>query len=395
MNDWVVLVVIYAAVFASGLLIAILHELGHAFAYLLLTKPDQIDIYIGSYTRAKNAIHFKTGKLRFYIKRSFPFVKGIGLCRSYKMETDYKKDIIILLAGPVFTLVSAAIPAIIAFNTDVNLLVKISCYIFLTFSALSLLANLVPREIQKTGGFGLDNDGKQILFALRLKNAMPAYVEGLQHLWKKEYDAAISKFKNVLEQSPRAAEKVLRLMVTTALEARQYTLAASYLDELEGKFEFTTDDLLNRGIIQSVTDQHDAAISTYSLVLKKDTRNLLALNNIGSELIEKGAHEVAKRALDRAIKLKPDFDAPYSNLGYSQILQGNLDEGKLLIDQCLQLNPKNADAYKTLGIYYLKRKEPALARSNFDKAVEIDADIDLGAYIEETQSVTDQGIPGA
>lgn len=386
MNDWVALIVIYAAVFTSGLLIAILHELGHAFAYLLLTKPPQIDIYIGSYTRAKNNIHFKIGKLHFYVKRSFPFVKAIGLCRSYKMERSYKKDIIILLAGPVFTLVSAAIPAIIALNTDVNQLLKISCYIFLTFSALSLLVNLVPHEVERAGGISIDNDGKQILFALRVKNAMPQYVDGLLHLWKKEYDAAIAKFKSVMEQSPRAAEKVLRLLVTTALEARQYTLAASYLDEIEAGYEFKNDDLLNRGIIQSVTDQHDEAIATYSLLLKKDTRNLLALNNIGSELIEKGAHEVAKRALDRAIKLKPDFDAPYGNLGYSQVVQGNLEEGKLLIDQCLQLNPKNADAYKTLGIYYLQLNEPALAKTNFDKAIELDPDIDLGSYMDEVKT---------
>src|SRR5258708_4440771 len=107
MNDWAVIIVIYLALFISSPLIAILHELGHAFAYLVFTKPDKIDIYIGTYQLPKNAIQFKAGKLNFYIKRSFPFVKGIGLCRSYKAEKNYLYDIFILLAGSFFTLFTA------------------------------------------------------------------------------------------------------------------------------------------------------------------------------------------------------------------------------------------------------------------------------------------------
>src|ERR1700712_5748785 len=109
MNDYIILIVIYAALFISSPLIAILHELGHALAYLVLTKPDRIDIYIGSYGNSRNAIQFNSGKLYFYLKRSFPFVKGIGLCHSYKPETNYKRDILILLAGPVFTFIIAFI----------------------------------------------------------------------------------------------------------------------------------------------------------------------------------------------------------------------------------------------------------------------------------------------
>src|SRR6185437_5517730 len=151
------------------------------------TKPDKIDIYIGSYVLEKNPIHFSAGKLDFYIKRSFPFVKGIGLCKSYKPEVNYLNYIIILLAGPVFTFLTASIFGIIAFNIDGHLLIKISCYIFLGFSILSLITNLIPREIDKTYGVNLDNDGKQILFATNIKNVRPDYVEALQFLENEDY----------------------------------------------------------------------------------------------------------------------------------------------------------------------------------------------------------------
>ena len=75
MNDWGVLFLVYAVVFISSPLIAIIHELGHAFAYLVFTKPENIDIYIGTYGNSKNNIKFRAGKLQFYLKKSFPLVK--------------------------------------------------------------------------------------------------------------------------------------------------------------------------------------------------------------------------------------------------------------------------------------------------------------------------------
>ena len=147
MNPYTLLVVIYAAVFLSSPLIAVFHEFGHALAYLIFTKPENIDIFIGSYGDEKNALQFRIYKLNFFIKKSFPFVKGIGLCHSSKPESDYRKFIVILLAGPVFTLIAAAIIAIVAFTSHVYLLILIFCYIFLGFSLLSIIANLVPRSL--------------------------------------------------------------------------------------------------------------------------------------------------------------------------------------------------------------------------------------------------------
>jgi len=389
MNDWAVIIVIYLAIFISSPLIAILHELGHAFAYLILTKPDKIDIYIGSYVFEKNAIQFKTGKIHFYIKRSFPFIKGIGLCRSSKPESNYLKYVVILLAGSFFTFLAAGVFALIAFNTQANLLLQIACYIFLGLSALSLLANLVPREISKSYTDNLDSDGKQLLLALNIKKARPAYIEALQDIRKKEYDSAILKLKNVLTIAPHNQD-VLRLLIVTSLNGKRYDETANALVELESTSKLSPDIMFYKGCLQSSKLQHDEAIATYSEVIKKDKNNVLALNNIGYELIEKGAHQVAKRALDRAIKLNPKFDYPYSNLGYSKIVQGEIAEGKTLIDKCLSLNINNADAYKALAVYYLKLKDVNQAKINIDKATELDADTDLVVYDKELKLLQDQ-----
>ena len=391
MNDWAILIVIYATLFISSPLIAILHELGHAFAYLSLTKPDRIDIYIGSYGNKKNAISFNIGKIYFYVKRSFPFVKGIGLCHSYKPETNYKNDIVILLAGPVFTFLIACIPGIIVFSIHVNLLIQIACYIFLGLSALSLITNLVPREIDKSYDVNLANDGKQILFALKVKKVLPDYIEALQYLDKEDYVSATEKLKKVLIIAPNSA-KVLRLIIATSLFAKQYDDAGLYIDKLESNFELSTDDLINKGCLMSFTKRHKEAINTLTKALKKNRHNVIALNNIGYELIEIEDYIVAQKAFEKAIKLKPLFDAPYAGIGYLKVLQDELEDGKEFINKCIKMNPKNADAYKALGIYYLKLKDMNLAKENFNKAIELDNSIDLGTYAYELKQLTEQDI---
>ena len=212
---------------------------------------------------------------------------------------------------------------------------------------------------------------------------MPAYIEALADLRKNEYEPARLKLENVSAQAPRIREKVLRMLIYTSLQAKKYDDTALYLAKQESKFKLLPNDMFYKGCLQSLTFRHDEAIATYSEVLKKDKIHVLALNNIAAELIEKEAHQVAERALDKAIKLNPKLDHPYANLGYSKILQDDLEAGKLLVEKCLELNAENADAYKALGIYYAKKKDVNQAAVNFKKAVELDNDIDLKGYDKE------------
>ena len=389
MNDWVVLAVIYAAVFIASPLIVVFHELGHALAYLVLTKPPKIDIYIGSYGSRKNVLRFNAGRFRFYVKKSFPFVRGIGLCRSYKAETDYRKYVVILLAGVFFTLFSAAIIALIALRAHANLLVQIPCYIFLGFSLWSLFSNLIPREIIGSYDNLLNSDGQQLIFTLKIKDSLPNYVAATKSLKNRDYDTAVTNLKAVLAAVPKNKE-ALTLIIPVALEARRFDEATNAIKMLESMAPLSNDVLFYQGGLQSLTGRHDEAINTYSEVIKKDKNHIYALTNIGYELVEKGAHQVAKRALDRAIKLKPGFPQPYANLAYSKIIQDELKEGKRLIDTCLELNENIADAYKALGLYYLKLKDKPKATANFEKAAALDDTIDLTVHLEELASLQEQ-----
>ena len=385
MNDVVILAVVYLAVFLSGPVTAIVHELGHAVAFLAFTKPERIDIYIGSYGGAGKYYQFQVGTIRFHIKQAFPFVKGIGLCRSSAHERKYINDIIISLAGPVVTLITAIIFSLLAFTLHSGVLVTIVCGIFLGYSLLSLLVNLIPNEIPLRGDEMIDNDGRRVLFALQLKKVRPAYLDALDLLDRKDPKAAVTKLQEVRAAVPANA-RVIRILISALLTAGNYEDGLVWSANLEKLAKLNNQDLLTRGVLHSFAKNSSEAINTYNEVLRRDRRNVLALNNIGFELIAKGEYPVAEHALLRAIEIKPGFDMAYCNLGELYITQGELEAGKARVDKCLALNSGNADAYKILGWYYQKLNDPKLAKLNFEKAVELNKDIDLGGFQAELKS---------
>ncbi|MEO6851843.1 MAG: hypothetical protein ABI203_05065, partial [Mucilaginibacter sp.] len=60
-----IIVALYIAIYITNPFIIVFHELGHAFAYLALTRQDKIDIFIGSYGDKKTKLNFKIGKFQF------------------------------------------------------------------------------------------------------------------------------------------------------------------------------------------------------------------------------------------------------------------------------------------------------------------------------------------
>jgi len=383
--EWNILIIVYLSLFIASPLIVILHELGHAFAYLALTKPSKIDIYIGSYGDKERSTKFTIGKLNFYIKKSFPFVKGIGLCVSSKCEVNYQKYIIILLAGSIFTLLTAALATLILINANTNIFIQIGCYIFLGRSAISLLINLTPYKFKSIysvlnkDSIYMESDGRQLLFALKVKNDLPVYMQAQTDIQEKNYQAAADKLKQVLVKTP-GIERISRQLTGLYLHLKLYADAEVYASQLITKKEPEVNDILNVGCLQSLTGKHDEAIETYQKVLKRDHKNLVALNNLGEEMIRKGAHKVAQHLLDRAIAINPNFEHPYLNLGYSKLLQGELAEGKSLIDKSISLNDKNASAYIFLAIYYSKMGHQDYADKSILKARELDPAIDTSDY---------------
>lgn len=377
----VIYIGLYIAFLITSPFITLFHELGHGVAYLVLTKPDNINIYIGSYGKSKKAFQLKMGRFTFHIKYSFPLVKSGGKCSSSKVERNYINYLIILFAGPLSTVIIAVLIGFLFVNSNAHGLIKLFGLALILFSVIGLFTNLKPRTI-KTANGNFDNDGKQIIFVWKLKSRFSDYIDSVKLVNEKEYVAAINKLKDVLQATP-GENKILILLVSALLETGSYDEADFFLLELEKKVETEPTVVLLRGCLQSFTNKSDEAILSYRKVLAYDYKSIVALNNLGYQLTEKGNYDEAEKLLQEAINLMPDWDHVYGSMGYLKILQGETETGKEFIDKCLELNSENAYAYKALGVYYLRMNDAEHASFNFRRSIELDKRIDLGKYAGE------------
>lgn len=363
---------LYIAIYFTAPLLIFFHELGHAIAFLILTDSNKIDVYIGSYGDKMSKLNIKIGKLHFHIKSAFPIKSG-GMCSSDKMTNNYIKGIIILLAGPLFTVILSCLLGFFIFNSELHGAIKLYFFSLIICAFIGLWRDLVPSIIKE---YNLPNDGKQILFMYRIRHFFSDYVLARQHLLNGENDQTIIKLKPIIAKFPYE-EIPLRQLITALILTKQFEEAETHLVNLKNFTEFMIDDYTNMGYFQILSAQHKEAEMNFHRALKMNPNHPIVLNNLGYVLILLESYGEAKQYLEKAIKLSPLLAEPYNNLGQLYLLTNQLEEGKVLIEKSIALNPENADAYKNLGIFYSKVENIELAKFNFDKALELDSTIKI------------------
>lgn len=374
MNSIIILVIItigiYILIYITAPLLIFFHELGHAIAFLILARSNKIDIYIGSYGDKISKFNFKIGRLHFHLSPTFS-IKAGGMCSSDKMTNNYIKGIIILLAGPLFTVILSSLLVFFILNSELHGAIKFYFFCLIICAFIGFWTDIVPRTIKE---HNLYNDGKQILFIYRIRQDFSDYVLARQHLLKGENDESIIKLKPIINRFPYE-EIPLRQLITALILTKQFEEAKTHLVKLKSFTEFMIDDYTNMGYFQILSAQHKEAEANFHRALKMNPNHPIVLNNLGYVLILLENYREAKQYLEKAIKLSPLLAEPYNNLGQLKLLTNQLEEGKVLIEKSIVLNPENAHAYKNLGDYYLKAENMELAKFNFDKASELDRDI--------------------
>ncbi|RVU02415.1 tetratricopeptide repeat protein [Mucilaginibacter limnophilus] len=360
--------------FVAAPFIVLTHELGHAVAYFILTKPDTIDIYVGSYSDS-NGPKIRIGKLTIYFKFSFPIMSNKGLCCSSKQETNYIKWIIILIAGSISSLLLACIIAWFVFNYDLHGLSKLFSLVLIGYSILAMITSLFQSS-PTNNECEYYNDGENILLALKLKNKLSVLKEIPELIANNNYKDAIANIKIVLKSAPDYVE-YHRLLVQVLLWDKEFNKAKNHLNVIASHFTLKPTDYATLGYVNSMLQNKQFAIENYELCLKYDPTNVICLNNVGLEYTETNRYKEAEKYLKFAIDIQPDFWSAYAILGYCKILQNQLDEGKALIEKSISMDTMYSYAYKALGLYYIKTGDTLEAKKQLDKAREIDNTINL------------------
>ena len=97
-----------------------------------------------------------------------------------------------------------------------------------------------------------------------------------------------------------------------------------------------------------------------------------ALSAIAAAYAEQGNFEKAVDNLNRAIYIQPNDAALRSRLSYMLYMQGRFDDAESQIQQALSMDQRNADAWNTLGLIKLGKKDDAAAATAFKQVLVID-----------------------
>jgi tetratricopeptide (TPR) repeat protein len=392
MNDNLIYPLVVFPLFLSLIIVARLmttffHELGHAIPALAFTKGE-VTVFLGSYGDVKKSVHLKINK-RFSVHfrlNPLKWVKGMVQFGSNKVSVA--KHMFILLLGPLFSLIIAAVAIYIIFSFDLNGFLKLAAVIFLV-SAIVDLRNIYPSKtpIITDSGTITYCDGRQIVRIL----AFDKYKKELSLAYKlyaeEDYSSAAKIFE-VLDLK-FLTNDALDIMMTSFHKCKRYAKAKeryTILLELPGQTRFTSSNWGNLGLTESLLGEYDCALSYYNQSLELDENNMYSFLNRGFTYNLMGRYAEGLDDFNKALTIDPNFAYAYSNRAYSKIKLNAVDDAMADINRSIELDDKNSYAYRNLGLYYLEKGNIAEALSNLKLAYDLDPDThSITDYIKEAE----------
>lgn len=92
----------------------------------------------------------------------------------------------------------------------------------------------------------------------------------------------------------------------------------------------------------------------------------------------------------RALELKPDIYAAYSNMSAILLDQGQFDKARDMLLKVTSLSPRFTEGYINLGVMYVRLKQPDKALEALNKALEISPD-NFGAIFNKAEALSMKG----
>jgi Flp pilus assembly protein TadD len=186
-----------------------------------------------------------------------------------------------------------------------------------------------------------------------------AYREAVRLSLERKYEAALPRFRKLMEQNPRDSEV--------------HVAAGICLEEL---------------------GRTDEAVSAYKQALTTDPEDPRTWYRLGVTLIDLARWEDAINAFSRAVLLRPNDPHSHYNLGLAYGGLGRLAQEVEAYSRSIRLDPEHAPAYNNLGVAYISLKRYKDAVVALSRAVRLsprnaDAHANLGVAYADLGQLND------
>jgi tetratricopeptide (TPR) repeat protein len=105
--------------------------------------------------------------------------------------------------------------------------------------------------------------------------------------------------------------------------------------------------------------------------IERDPNHWQNYFELGVEHNRNGNREESVVALQKAIKLRPDYEPSWLNLGYVLCELGRYQESIQALSQTLKLNPKSSEAHCNLGVVFMRMPNLHKAELHFKAAIQL------------------------
>ncbi len=351
------------------------HELGHVIPSLLLTN-NEVEMYLGSYGNPLEGGLIKISRLHIFYNYN-PVLWTHGLCTQKELTVSLTKNFIIILLGPLISLIFGfAVCYLLILNFEDGR-VRFFGVMILVSSLLDFYQNIKPNEkpVMLYNGSITYNDGQQLKQIIKYHILPKDYRQANELYKQKKYDAASKLYLKLIHKGNKD-DLVLKLAITSLVFAKDYQTAQSVYEENSEKIQKESDILTNVGLAFSRSGAAQKSIELYDEALTLNPNNIYALNNRGYQRIINKEYDKAIDDFNKSIEINPNFAYPLSNRGYAKIELGLEEKGFQDIMRSLRMDAENSYAYRNLGIYYFRKNDMSTALLNFERALKLDPDTD-------------------
>lgn len=178
--------------------------------------------------------------------------------------------------------------------------------------------------------------------------------------------------------SSESAEKAFN-EANKKVKQQQYEKAiALYTQAIEAKNTFK-EAYKNRGRVFMVSREYEKAHDDFNKAINIDSTDAdlysfrgFAKAEIAHSTNDSTFFSLALKDIKHAIKLNPNYDESYLNLGIVYMWLENYEEALVSINQAIKRNPTNGKAYYDRGVLYQKMEDMKNACIDWQKAQSFD-----------------------
>src|ERR671910_696266 len=224
-------------------------------------------------------------------------------------------------------------------------------------------------QVNASSPSSLSNNSQQTQESLGSTNrdAILSYEQGNKFLNAKNYDQAITSYKNAITFDPNWAAPLIKqgnaffelANYTTAIELYDKAFAilgnldekVKSVDKNNGPKPYWLDIWFDKGEALTNLKKFDDAIALYNKLISLDPNWANPWNSKGWALYKIGKFDEALSSFDKAIALEPKWDKPWFNKGKILYQLENYSDSKQFVEHALSLkaDPKTSALLESIN----------------------------------------------